>query len=940
MSSGGRRIAIQGTVQGVGFRPWVYRLAHEEGLAGTVRNDAEGVTIDAFGAEEALERFLERLADAGPPAAAIRSLSSRPVEDHIGGPRPAAFTIVPSAHGRERHYSIPPDLATCKDCLEEVFDPGDRRFRYPFTNCTNCGPRFTITLDLPYDRPATTMAGFEMCQRCRAEYEDPLERRFHAQPDACPECGPQVFLLDARSERLATRSEAMLTAALAIRRGAIVAVKGLGGFHLMVDASDEHAVERLRRRKHRWEKPLALMVRELDDVRCLCRLGEREAALLSSAEAPIVLLPRRSVEDSAEAKIADGVAPDNPRLGVMLPATPLHHLLLAMVRRPVVATSGNLSDEPICIDNDEALGRLGGIADLFLVHDRPIARHADDSVALFMDGERGSCGGLGATRRAARPGSEVPTLLAVGGHMKNAVAVGLGSQVVLSQHIGDMETPQAIEAFEAVIGDLLRMLEADPVAVVHDLHPDYPSTLWARRITGDGLVGGDGATAVAPLRPARRPAASEVGRASELEHASELGRVSELEHASESGRASELGRLRGVPAVAVQHHHAHLASCLADNSVDGRAVGITFDGTGYGPDGTVWGGEVLLGDAESYERVARLRPFRLLGGEAAVREPRRGAISVLAEVFGADVLSRDEVAPLAHLAPLAALEDHQRRLFGRLLTSGLGSPLTSSAGRLFDAVAALAGLHQRVSFEGQAAMSLEFAADAGETGTYPIDVRDVDRRHRVNSQSVNGQSVKGQSGDDQSDEGQRGEGQRGEGGDRRAAPPLEIDWRPMIAAVVNDLSKGASAATVAARFHAALAVAIADVAELVGEPRVALTGGCFQNALLTEWVREALEDRGFEVLLHRRVPANDGGIALGQIAVAAARLGRKLPVLEGSATARGTAAGAAATEPTATGASSGLATGPASTGLASTGPVSTGPASPGPAAVWTTTERS
>lgn len=763
----------------------MYRLAHEEGLAGTVRNDSEGVTIEAFGPEPSIFRFLDRLAGSSPPAAIIQALTSKPIESIGGDSLPLDFTIVPSTEGEERQFAIPPDLATCKDCLQEIFSPFDRRYRYPFTNCTNCGPRFTITLDLPYDRPATTMAGFEMCPACLEEYEKPLDRRFHAQPNACPQCGPKIELLDHNAARLSLGKEAMLAAAMGLRRGCIVALKGLGGYQLMTPATNDNAVERLRRRKHRPHKPLAVMVRSLDEAESICEVAAAEADLLASPGAPIVLLRRRTGVTATA--ISDAVAPGNPRLGVMLPTTPLHHLLLSIVSEPVVATSGNLTDEPICVDNGEAYGRLGDIADVFLAHDRPIARHADDSVAIVMEGApRVLRRARGYAPQAIRLDRKLPDLLAVGAHMKNAVGVSHGNQVVLSQHIGDMETPQAIEAFESVIADLLRMLDTHPVSVVHDLHPDYPSTVWAKRAC-----------------------------------------------ATSDRKIPECLLYR--PTVAVQHHHAHLASCLTDNAAEGPALGVTFDGTGYGTDGTIWGGEFLLGDVAGYERVARLRPFPLPGGEIAVREPRRCALATLVDVFGLEVLDNLD------LPPIEDLDSGLRSLFARLLESGLRSPITSSAGRLFDAVAALSGLLQHTSFEGQGAMTVEFAVDPTEKGAYPFRLRHL------------------------SEEG---------------VPPIELDWRPMIEALVDDARAGLPAGVLTARFHNGLAAGIAKIAEEIGQPRVALTGGCFQNVHLTQRTRELLEAARFEVLLHRRVPANDGGIALGQIVVAAAQLERDLTPLE------------------------------------------------------------
>ncbi len=783
MSLAGRRIRIQGTVQGVGFRPWVYRLAREAGLAGSVRNDAAGVTIDAFGEPSALDAFEHRLADSPPPAAAIDLLRAEPLD----GASPAGFEIAASAGDAERRVSIPPDLAVCDDCRREVMDPADRRHRYPFTNCTNCGPRFTITLDVPYDRPATTMAGFPMCDDCRREYADPLDRRFHAQPNACPVCGPRLALWDAGGRELAHGDIALRRAADAVRRGEIVAVKGLGGFHLLVDARNGLAVERLRRRKRRWEKPLALMVSDLPAVRALCELPEAAAELLASPRAPIVLLRRRHAgsDPAGTHEVAPEVAPGNPDLGIMLPYTPLHALLLEDLRRPVVATSGNLSDEPICTDESEAVGRLGDIADRFLVHDRPIARHADDSVAVVMAGAprlvRRARGWAPSPLPLAEP---VPPLLAVGAHLKNTVAVATGSDVFISQHVGDMETSEAYRAFEAVIADLLRMCRVEPVAIAHDLHPDYAATRWAR----EAGAGGDGA-----------PAA-----------------------------------LAGARRLAVQHHHAHLASCLADAGVPGPALGVTWDGTGLGTDGTVWGGEFLAGDAAGFRRVARLRPFRLPGGEAAVREPRRVALALVWELADEAALSDQRLPPLRDLGPGV------RRPLVRMLASGFRSPVTTSAGRLFDGIAALAGLHQRVSFEGQAAIALEHAAEPAVADAYPFVLAAAEPSAPEDAPDL-----------------------------------IEIDWRPLVAAVVEDVRSGTAPGIVAARFHNALVEAIVAVCRRIGEPRIALTGGCFQNRRLTEGAATALAAAGFEVLLHRHVPANDGGISLGQIAVAAARLARE-----------------------------------------------------------------
>lgn len=772
---------MRGAVQGVGFRPFVYRLATELGLCGWVLNDVRGVEVEVEGEAASLDTFRTRLEAEAPPRAVVRSVSFSWLEP-AGFP---SFEIRRSTGEGEKSVSVLPDLATCGDCLAELDDPADRRYRYPFLNCTNCGPRFTIVCALPYDRRNTTMSGFALCAACRQEYEEPRDRRFHAQPTACPACGPRLALWDRIGQVVARDDEALRDAAAALLDGRLVAVKGLGGFHLCCDARNEAAVARLRAGKVRREKPFALMVKDVVAARALCAVSAAAERWLLSPEAPILLLPRLGPE-SASVLVAPNVAPESTRLGVMLPSTPLHHLLLAAVDAPLVATSGNLSDEPIATDEREAVARLGSIADLFLVHDRPVERHADDSVGWLHGDE------LQLLRRARGFAPlpvpvrvNLPPILAVGAHLKNAVGLGLGSEVVLSQHIGDLETPEALAAFERVIADLLRLWEAEPVAIAHDLHPDYLSTRWARRAAaGDESEG--------PLPPAILGAARE-------------------------------GRLRLVP---VQHHHAHLASCLAENEAEGPALGVTWDGTGYGTDGTVWGGEFLLGNASAFTRVAHLRPFRLPGGEAAVKEPRRPALALLLELFGESVLDRGDLVPVASFSPT------ERALLARMLATGTRSPVTTSAGRLFDAVAALLGLHPKAGFEGQAAMALEALADTSERGAYPFSLVPP------------------------------------------AAPaaPALLDWGPLLLALLEDGARDVDASTRSARFHNALVEGIAAVARLAGAPRVALSGGCFQNRLLVERATARLAADGFRVLTHRLVPPNDGGIALGQILVAAAHI--------------------------------------------------------------------
>jgi len=765
MSTERVRIWIRGAVQGVGFRPYAYRLAKELALAGTVRNDSHGVLIDVEGPAASLDKLLHRLPLQWPPLAVIHSLESEHLEP--SGRRELVIESSDSTGGKS--VAILPDAASCRLCLAEILDPNDPRYRYPFTNCTDCGPRFSIIQELPYDRPNTTMRRFVMCPACEGEYRDPADRRFHAQPNACPACGPRLELVAPGGARLADGDGVIAAAAAALGRGNVLAAKGLGGFHLMVDATNAAAVERLRRRKARPAKPLALMVASLEQARGFCEISAAERELLQSPQAPIVLLRRLP-----GAVIAESVAPANPWLGVMLPYTPLHHLLMAAVDTPVVATSGNLSDEPICTDNEEALERLGAIADLFLMHDRPIHRHVDDSVVRVASGTtqplRRARGLAPLPVLMSRP---APCVLAVGGHLKNAIALNVGNSVFVSQHIGDLETPQALEAFRSVIRDFTELYEAEPVAIAHDLHPDYACTRWAREATGE------------PASP-----------------------------------------LAGARLIGVQHHHAHLAACLAEHQCDGRALGVIWDGTGLGPDGTIWGGEFLLGDAADFSRVACLRRFRLPGGDAAIKRPAVVAAAMLWELFGPEALERHD------LAPIAALSRGELRVLDRMLRGGLRSPWTTSAGRLFDGVAALIGLHDRVSFEGQAAMSLEFIADRACDDGYALPLQEPTN-------------------------------------DRL---PTLLDWRPMLEAIVEDTLRGVIVATIAGKVHNALARAIAELTSHVGENRVVLSGGCFQNQLLAERTSALLQEQGIEVLQHRQVPANDGGISLGQLAVAAARL--------------------------------------------------------------------
>ncbi len=714
------RIALYGAVQGVGFRPFIYRLASEMGLCGNVLNSSAGLLIEVEGSREELDTFARRLDHEKPRAAVVLAKETSLLA-------PAGYTqfeILTSDSAGGKTASVLPDLATCPECLRELTDPANRRYGYAFTNCTACGPRYSIVLDIPYDRPCTTMREFTLCPECRREYTDPADRRFHAQPNACPVCGPRLSMEIAEAAR-------------EIAAGRILALKGIGGFQLLVDARNEQAVVRLRRLKHREEKPFALMMPSLEMIREYCAISEPEQESLRSPQAPVVLLrPRPDV------RLAPNVAHNSPYLGVMLPYSPLHHLLMRECPFPVVATSGNRSDEPIAIGNEEAQRRLGGIADVFLTHNRPVARPLDDSVVHVTRGRES------VIRRArgyaplpVHMGRKLAPVLAVGGHLKNTVAIAVGRDVFVSQHIGDLETLEARRAFENAIDDLCRLYRFKPELVACDLHPDYASARWALA--------------------------------------------------------------SGLPVARVQHHYAHVAACSAENDLRGPYLGVAWDGAGYGLDGTVWGGEFFLVENGRFERVSHLRPFRLPGGEAAIREGWRPAAGLVWETFGVEALAGQ---------PLIA----------RMLERNVNTVATTSVGRLFDAVASIAGVARENRFEGQAAMLLERAIDGFESDeAYSLPERDG-----------------------------------------------AADWTPLIEAVIRDVKMGTANGLVAVRFHNALANWIVAVAGRMGVRQVAMSGGVFQNGYLTERAAALLEARGFAVYTHQRVPANDGGIALGQAAIA------------------------------------------------------------------------
>ena len=757
---------MHGAVQGVGFRPFTFRLATELGLRGWVLNSAQGVFIEVEGERAGLDQFLLRLERDKPPRAIIQSLEPSFL-DPAGYEQ---FEVRFSQDAGAKTALILPDIATCPACLGEILDPHNRRFRYPFTTCTDCGPRFSIIEALPYDRPNTSMKGFAMCPECSREYHDPADRRFHSQPNACPVCGPQLAFWSAAGEVLGQRHEALLKAAEAVKAGQVLALKGLGGFQLLVDARNEQAVRCLRDRKQREEKPFALMFPSLDAVTSLCEVSPLEERLLRAPEAPIVLLRRRA-RPTGGSPLAMSIAPWNPNLGVMLPYTPVHHLLVRELGFPVVATSGNLSDEPLCTDEREALERLHGIADVFLVHDRPIVRHVDDSVVrVVLDRElvlrraRGYAPlpvplpvrDKAQARSSAEDAADSPTILAVGAHLKNAVALAIGRQAFISQHIGDLETRQAYSAFCRTVADLQALYDAKPSLVVCDLHPEYLSTKYAAELGG--------------------------------------------------------------PVLAIQHHYAHVAACMAENELGGPVLGVSWDGTGYGTDGTIWGGEFLLTDETSFTRVAHLRQFSLPGGEAAIKEPRRTALGLLYVLMGPQAFLRHD------LFPVRSFTDNELAVLRQMIERGVQSPVTSSVGRLFDAVASLVGLRQRVRFEGQAAMELECALESGHNDAYDLAIKE--------------------------------------------GTPMIVDWEPMVLKLLQDVTKGAAIGTMAALFHNALVEAIVEVAQKVGQQKVVLTGGCFQNRYLTERAVHRLREAGFRPYWHQRVPPNDGGIALGQVAAA------------------------------------------------------------------------
>ncbi len=746
-------IRVEGIVQGVGFRPFVYAAATGLGLSGFVGNDVDGVFVEVEGSAAAVGEFLVLLERDPPPLARIERVTIRAVLP-TGS---TSFAIAASDQGGPRRTLVSADTATCADCLRELADPADRRFGYPFINCTNCGPRFTIVRDVPYDRPLTTMAPFAMCERCAAEYQDPADRRFHAQPTCCPACGPRLTLRDAAGRALP--GEPLAGAAELLGAGQVLAVKGLGGYHLAVDAACEPAAAALRARKHREDKPFAVLVADLAAARRLGQVEAADADLLASASRPIVLLPRRP-----GAPVAAATAPGNRQLGVMLPYTPLHHLLIRAAARAIVLTSGNVSDEPIAYHDDDALQRLGGIADAFLTHDRAIHIRTDDSVARTFRGRpmliRRSRGYVPEPVTVPRPFPR--PVLACGAELKNTFCLAKEDRAFVSHHIGDLENAETLRSFTEGIEHFRRLFDIAPQVVAHDLHPEYLSTKYALDL------------AQVDLEP-------------------------------------------------VQHHHAHIASCLADNGAAGPVIGVAFDGTGYGADGTIWGGEFLIADLARYERGGHLAPVPMPGGAAAIRQPWRMAAAYL-----------ETASPGAAPDRLDVMRRNQARwpAVVAMAQRGVNSPLTSSAGRLFDAAASILGVRDTINYEGQAAIELEQLADPGETGAYPARI------------------------------------EPGEG-------PFQACGADLLQAILDDLTDGVPAPVIAARFHHGIAALIEAgcllLRERTGLDTVALSGGVFQNTLLLHATVARLEAHRFTVLVHSRVPCNDGGISLGQAVIAGAR---------------------------------------------------------------------
>ncbi|MEA3279269.1 MAG: carbamoyltransferase HypF [Thermodesulfobacteriota bacterium] len=748
-----KKLNINGIVQGVGFRPFVYKLASQYEIKGDVSNTSSGIVIHIEGIRDNIESFCRDLTEKSPPLAHITETSIHP--ETVKGFK--EFSIQQSIGQAACSTLISPDVSICDDCLRELFDPDDRRFQYPFINCTNCGPRYTIISDIPYDRPKTSMKHFKMCKMCQDEYDDPGNRRFHAQPNACKECGPHVTLYDNSRKKLDVQNPVEKTAEL-LKQGYVVAIKGLGGFHLAVDAANNDAVSMLRSRKHREEKPLAIMSCDIEYIRKYAYVQTEEEELLKSFHRPIVILKKKKPNP-----LSKEVSPRNRYFGVMLPYTPLHYLLLSHGFTALIMTSGNMSEEPICIDNEDAFERLSKIADYFLIHNRDIYLRSDDSIVKYTAGN---------TRFIRRSRGYIPVpvflkkqvaqILACGGGLKSTICLTKGNNAFISQHIGDLDNQATYEFYQLTIRHMKRILDIDPVIIAHDVHPDYLSTIYAL----------------------------------------------------------EQQNIKKVP---VQHHHAHIVSCMAENRLDGPVIGLSFDGTGYGTDGSIWGGEILIVEDKKFERAAHLSYVSMPGSEAAIKEPWRMAVSYLYDAFGEELYSLD-------LPVLKEIDKNKIRFIVEMISKQINSPSTSSLGRFFDGIAAIIGIRNYVVFEGQAAMELEMLAEKNINKTYDF-------------KWISGDMHK-------------------------------IFLQPIVCGVVDDMSKGVHPSDISSKFHATIIKMFSELCDVIrkesGLNRIALSGGVFQNSIILTGLIEKLKEKGFQVFTHTQVSANDGGISLGQAMVAAA----------------------------------------------------------------------
>ena len=741
------KIIIRGVVQGVGFRPFIYRLANELNIKGWIINSSQGVFIEAEEDRLILEAFIKKIKSDKPKNSYLQSFEHTWLDPEGF----KEFEIRESLEEGSKTALVLPDISTCSDCLEEILDPSNRRFLYPFTNCTNCGPRYSIIEDLPYDRVNTTMREFEMCDECKAEYKDPLNRRFHAEPTACPKCGPQVKLTDSSGKLISEKHDAIIRAAGAIKEGKIIALKGIGGFQLLCDAANPKAVKELRLRKRRSQKPFALMFPDIISVKAETEVSESEERLITSVEAPIVLLKRKKGIVSI---VSDECTLGNPYLGIMLPYSPLHHILMNELGIPVVATSGNISEEPICVSEDEAFTKLSDIADYFLIHNRKILRHVDDSILRISSGNE-------VMIRRARGYAPLPvvlrklegkTILAAGAHLKNTIAVNKGSNVFISQHIGDLENTESINAFKKVIIDISSFYELKPEVVVCDAHPDYISSKYSGSLN--------------------------------------------------------------IPLHKVQHHYAHVLSCMAENDIDENVLGVSWDGTGYGTDGTIWGGEFIIPGGKNFKRAGYFKTFRLPGGEAAIHDVWKTGFSLLYEVYGSEIDKLNQIE---------LLKNPDCKIIRQMLDKNINSPVTSSCGRLFDGISAIIGINHSANFEAQAAMDLEFAADDYDTNDY----------FAFSIDEISGKLV--------------------------------FNWHQIVKDIVSDIVAGIPAGLISAKFHNSLAEAIVQYAKRLNIEKVILTGGCFMNNYLLNRSVKRLKESGYKAYTHQRVPAGDGGISLGQI---------------------------------------------------------------------------